>query len=82
MLLSLVADSRWLIGLDLAHNQFRGAIVNLRGVFREEVTIPFEGTDGDKALQLVYSIVDQLMQKGNPPIVGHRRGHAGTGKHG
>ena len=70
VLLSLVADSRWLIGLDLAHNQFRGAIVNLRGVFREEVTIPFEGTDGDKALQLVYSIVDQLMQKVTHPLLG------------
>ena len=27
ILLSLVEDSRYLIGLDLAHNQFRGAIV-------------------------------------------------------
>lgn len=70
VLLSLVADSRWMIGLDLAHNQFRGAIVNLRGVFREEVTIPFEGTDGDKALQLVYNIVDQLMQKVTHPLLG------------
>lgn len=70
VLLSLVADSRWLIGLDLAHNQFRGAIVNLRGVFREEVTVPFEEIDGDMALQLVYSIVDQLMQKVNHPLLG------------
>ena len=31
ILLSLVEDSRWLIGLDLGQNHFRGAIVNLRG---------------------------------------------------
>src|SRR5512147_2528805 len=35
ILLSLADDSRYLIGLDLAHNTFCGAIVNLRGEIRE-----------------------------------------------
>ena len=45
ILLSLIEDSRWLIGLDLAQNQFRGAVVNLRGKIRDVVTIPIN--DGE-----------------------------------
>src|SRR4030043_1072515 len=62
ILLSLVDDSRYLIGLDLARNQFRGAIVNLRGKIREVVTLPGNSNNGDEALALVYEILDQLMK--------------------
>ncbi|NMB60873.1 MAG: ROK family transcriptional regulator [Chloroflexi bacterium] len=70
ILLSLVEDSRWMIGLDLSHNQFRGAIVNLRGVIRDVITMPVEGHDGNEALELLYQIVDQLMQKVTRPLLG------------
>jgi len=70
ILLSLVDDSRYLIGLDLAHNQFRGAIVNLRGKVMEQVTQPVNSTNGDEALGLVYRILDQLMQSPYLPLVG------------
>jgi len=39
ILLSLEDNSRFLIGLDLAQNQFRGAIVNLYGKIREHIAI-------------------------------------------
>lgn len=70
ILLSLVEDSRYMIGLDLAHNQFRGAIVNLRGRIREMVTLPVNDRNGDDALALVYQILDQLMGASCQPLVG------------
>lgn len=70
ILLSLVEDSRYLIGLDLAHNQFRGAVVNLRGKIRELVTLPVNSTNGDEALALVYEILDRLMKACSVPLVG------------
>lgn len=70
ILLSLADDSRYLIGLDLAHNQFRGAIVNLHGKIRELFTYPVKSNNGDEALAMVYEIVDRLMKSSFLPIVG------------
>ncbi len=70
ILLSLMEDSRHLIGLDLSYNQFRGAVVNLRGKVRELVTIPMHSSNGDEALALVYEIVDRLMKAASLPLVG------------
>ncbi len=70
ILLSLVEDSRYLIGLDLAHNQFRGAVVNLRGKIRELVTLPVNSRNGEQALGLVYEILDRLIKAATVPLVG------------
>ncbi len=70
ILLSLVADSRYLIGLNLAQEKFIGAIVNLRGDIKETVEAPVSGADGQQALLLVYQILDQLVHTGYKPIVG------------
>lgn len=70
ILLGLEEDSRYLIGLDLAHNQFRGAVVNLRGKIRELVTLPVNSTNGNEALALVYEILDRLIKASTVPLVG------------
>jgi len=70
ILLSLVADSRYLIGLNLAQDKFIGAVVNLRGEIKETVEIPVDDSDGEQALEYVYRILDQLTQKGWKPLVG------------
>lgn len=70
ILLSLIEDSRWLIGLDLAQNQFRGAVVNLRGKIRDVVSIPVNGGDGTDALPLVYQILDKLISSTTRPLTG------------
>jgi glucokinase-like ROK family protein len=70
ILLSLIEDSRWLIGLDLAQNQFRGAVVNLRGKIRDVVTIPVNESMGVDALPLVYQILDKLMNNTSRPLTG------------
>lgn len=70
ILLSLVADSRYLIGVNLAQNKFIGSVVNLRGDIKETVEVPVQGDDGKKAIQLVYQILDKLVKKKWKPIVG------------
>jgi predicted NBD/HSP70 family sugar kinase len=70
ILLSIVADSRYLIGLNLAQDKFIGAIVNLRGEIKEMVEAPVHDEDGKNALDLVYQLIDQLMKKRIKPIVG------------
>lgn len=70
ILLSIVADSRYLIGLNLAQDKFIGAIVNLRGEIKEMVEVPVSNGNGQNALELVYQIIDQLIKKRIKPIVG------------
>jgi glucokinase-like ROK family protein len=70
ILLSLVADSRYLIGLNLAQDKFIGAVVNLRGEIKETAEIPVNDSDGEQALGFVYQILDQLTGKGWQPLVG------------
>lgn len=70
ILLSVVEDSRYLIGLDLAQSKFRGGVVNLRGKLRQEVAMPVNDRNGDEALALVYEIVDQLIEAAYQPLVG------------
>jgi predicted NBD/HSP70 family sugar kinase len=70
ILLSIVADSRYLIGLNLAQDKFIGAVVNLRGEIKELVEAPVHDDNGENALQLVYKILDQLTGKKLKPIVG------------
>src|SRR5512139_216176 len=70
VLLGLAEDSRHLIGLDLARDEFRGAIVNLRGKTREIVTTPINSKNGDEALSLVYEILDRLIETSHLPLVG------------
>jgi len=70
ILLSAVANSRYLIGLNLAQDKFIGAIVNLRGEIKELVEAPVHDDNGQNALELVYQIIDQLMRKRIRPIVG------------
>jgi N-acetylglucosamine repressor len=70
ILLSLVADSRYIIGLDLARKKFSGAIVNLRGEIRYKVDHDIEGLDGEAALASVNAILDRLTHTAYKPLVG------------
>ena len=70
ILLSLVADSRYLLGLNLGLDKFIGSVVNLRGEIKDSVEYPVNGNDRELALQLVYKILDELTQKEWRPLVG------------
>ncbi len=70
ILLGLVEDSRWLIGLDLSQNEFRGAVVNLRGKLRDVVAVPVADSRRMDALPLVYQILDRLISATGQPLSG------------
>ena len=70
ILLSIVPDARYMIGLNLTQDKFIGAIVNLRGEIKETVEVEVHDDNGEKALQLVYQIIDQLIRKKLKPVVG------------
>ena len=70
ILLNIVDDSRHLIGIDLSRQDFRGAIANLRGKILHRENLPLNDLDGDAALELVYDLVDSLIEKSTQPILG------------
>lgn len=70
ILLSLVADSRYLIGVDLAQSRFMGAVVNLRGKIRYIVSQPVIDRSGDEALNAIFKILDRLVGEALLPMVG------------
>jgi predicted NBD/HSP70 family sugar kinase len=70
ILLSLVSDSRYLIGLNLAQDKFIGSVTNLRGEIKETIELPVDGTGGEQALHVVYRILDQLTSMGWNPLFG------------
>lgn len=70
ILLSVVEDAYHLIGVDLANDEFRGAIVNLRGELRHVLSLPLEDQDGQKTLELVYTLLDALVAEAGRPLLG------------
>jgi glucokinase-like ROK family protein len=70
ILLNVVENSRYFIGIDLAESEFRGAIVNLRGGIMERINIPIDNRDGKDALGLVYDLIEGLMVSSEKTISG------------
>jgi glucokinase-like ROK family protein len=69
-MLALVENARQVIGIDLASDEFRGALVNLRGIIQHRVNYPIDETTGEKALEVVYKLIDELIKAATQPIVG------------
>ncbi|MEW5960964.1 MAG: ROK family transcriptional regulator, partial [Chloroflexota bacterium] len=69
-LLSLINDSRSLIGVDLANSEFRGAVINLRGEVKHRLSWPIHDTNGEAALALVYELIDALAARADRPLLG------------
>ncbi len=70
ILLRVNADARCLIGIDLAREDFRGALINLHGEIKHRVSLPLQGRDGTAALELVYELVDALIKAACSPLLG------------
>jgi predicted NBD/HSP70 family sugar kinase len=70
ILLSLVVDSRHLIGVDLASDQFCGAVVNLRNEILHLDSVPIQSRGGETALERVYELVDHLIAGADKPLLG------------
>lgn len=70
ILLSVIDDARHLISLDLANDEWRGAVVNLRNEVVSTVSMPIADRGGEEALTLVYDLLDQLVYSTNKNILG------------
>jgi predicted NBD/HSP70 family sugar kinase len=70
ILLKVADDSRQLVGVDLSREDFRGALANLRGQITHRRDLPLQGRDGDAALELVYDLVDALVEAASSPLLG------------
>lgn len=70
ILLNLVDDSRYLVGLDLGRGDFRGALVNLRGKVHYQNELPLVTRKGEDALAVVYELVDDLIRRAPIPLLG------------
>ncbi len=70
ILLRVNADSRCLIGIDLAREDFRGALLNLHGEIKQRINLPLQNQDGDAALALVYQLIHTLIEAAHSPLLG------------
>jgi N-acetylglucosamine repressor len=70
ILLEVPGDARHIIGVDLGEKVFRGAIVDLRGRIVFAAAIPNRSSDGDRALERVYELIDRLLLAAERPVVG------------
>lgn len=70
ILLEVDEDARLVVGLDLGEEQFAGSLVNLRGDIRRTVELPVAGRDGDDAVQLVFELLDDLLEGVTAPLLG------------
>ncbi len=70
-LLSVIDNSRHLIGIDLAGNSvFRGAVVDLRGNILFRASVPWGGETGETALNQIYVLIDDLVAQATSPLLG------------
>ena len=70
ILLSMVDNARYLIGVDLAETEFRGAVVDLRGKIHHRFNLAINGRDGDAALASVFGLLDKLIPLAEGPLLG------------
>ena len=69
-LLRVAENARLMVGIDLAESEFRGALVNLRGKIINRFHIPVDEHDGDAALELVYVLIEKLLDAAQVPVIG------------
>ena len=70
ILLGMIPDARHIIGIDLASGEFRGAIVNLLGEIKHRVHIAIGEQSGEKALEFVFQLIDNLLAMTERPVLG------------
>lgn len=60
LMLEINQDNWRILCLDIGSQEFRGALINLRGAVLERITVPSQDHVGDSALNLVYQLIDKL----------------------
>ena len=70
VLLGFQPKARTLLGVDLANDEFRGSLMDLRGNILVSEAIPVNNSDGDSALEKAYSLIDRLKAHKTSPLLG------------
>lgn len=70
ILLNIAEDAHHLLCIDLGSEEFRGAVVNLRGKIIQSISLPTEQRKREAALQLVVDMIDALMALSTAPVLG------------
>jgi glucokinase-like ROK family protein len=69
-LLAVAHNSFCLLCVDLGAQEFRGAIVDLLGEIDQRFYLPTNDQKGEAALQLIFQMIDTLMEAAPLPILG------------
>lgn len=70
ILLNLCENSRLLACIDLSGNEFRGALVNLRGKIVKRVSVDATGMQDERAVKASYTLLDALINSSRERIIG------------
>lgn len=70
ILLELIDGARHVIGLDLGEFVFRAALVDLRGQVQRTIERPVVGLDGERSLQVVHELIDELSGHSRATLLG------------
>jgi predicted NBD/HSP70 family sugar kinase len=69
-LVSLNKEARQVLALDLSRKVFQGSILNLRGEILRRTYIPLQNRNGKEALAVVHTLLGELLQEIDTPLLG------------
>jgi N-acetylglucosamine repressor len=70
ILLSVIDDSRHLIGINLLDGELSGATINLRGAIQQRASRALQCRDADSVLAVAYDLIDELVGRATRPLLG------------
>lgn len=70
VLLSVVDEARLVAAISLTNESVSGALMNLRGGLRAQMTLPLAQRDGETALATVYAVAERLIAAADRPLLG------------
>jgi glucokinase-like ROK family protein len=70
ILLHIPDDARHLIGVEVGDTRVSGALVDLRGHLGHHADVALDGRDGDQALSKLESLIVELVEANDRPLLG------------
>jgi N-acetylglucosamine repressor len=70
LMLQIDTSSLRVLCVDIGNQEFRGALINLRGEISERISLPAADLTGDAAVQQVYQLIDQLTATPETSVLG------------
>ena len=70
ILLRFISDARFVVGVDVAETELRGALVDLRGDIQLSRSLPVDASDGAATLDRLQELVGRLVAESSKPLLG------------